>query len=63
MTPAQIILAIQILEQGVHLVLDAGIAVDTLMEDIRDARARGTVLGDWQIDAYAKRAASAVERL
>ena len=63
MTPAQIILAIQVLEQGMHLVLSAGLAVDTLLTDIRDARSRGTVLTDAQIDAYAKRAADAVERL
>jgi hypothetical protein len=63
MTPAQIIQALQLLEQGVSLVLDAGIAINEVVQDIQEARARGALLTDEQLHAYARRAADAVERL
>lgn len=63
MTPAQIIQALQLLEQGVSLVLDAGIAINEVVQDIQEARARGALLTDEQLHAYARRAAEAVERL
>lgn len=63
MTPAQIIQALQLLEQGVSLVLDAGIAIDAVVRDIQEARARGALLTDEQLHAYAQRAAVAVEKL
>lgn len=51
------------LEQGVSLVLDAGIAINEVVQDIQEARARGALLTDEQLHAYARRAAEAVERL
>ena len=63
MTPAQIIQALQLLEQGVSLVLDAGIAINDVLQDIQEARARGALLTDEQLHAYARRAAEAVAKL
>lgn len=63
MTPAQIIQALQLLEQGVSLVLDAGIAIDAVVRDIQEARARGALLTDEQLHTYAQKAAIAVEKL
>lgn len=63
MTPAQILQALQLLEQGVSLVLDAGIALDKVLSDIQDARKEGRMLTDEQLHSYAVGAAEAVARI
>jgi hypothetical protein len=63
MTAAEIVQLVQMIERGVTLAIDAGIAIDRLVGDIRQARAEGRVLTDEEIDGYARAAAAAVARL
>ncbi len=63
MTAAEIIQIVQLVERGVTLAMQAGLAVDQLLGDIREAREEGRQLTDEQIDGYARAAATAVERL
>lgn len=63
MSPAEIIQIVQLVERGIGLAMQAGLTVSALVADIQQARAEGRALTDEQIDAYARAAATAVERL
>lgn len=63
MTPAEIIQIVQLVERGIGLAMQAGLAIDQLVGDIRQARDEGRQLTDEQIDAYARAAATAVAKL
>ena len=51
MTAAEIVQLVQMIERGVTLAIDAGIAINRLVGDIEQARSEGRPLTDEQIDA------------
>lgn len=63
MNASEIIQIVQLVERGITLAIGAGIAIDKLVGDIREARDEGRQLTDEQIDGYARAAATAVAKL
>lgn len=63
MTLAEVVQIIHTVEGVMQVAVRAGIHVEQLLADIREAQAIGRPLTDEQIDGYARRAADAVERL
>lgn len=63
MTLSELIQVIHTVEGVMQVAMRAGLNVEGLLADIREAQSAGRPLTDEQIDGYARRAADAVERL